>query len=58
MTYQRVALLDVWKSFEETHGSADDVAKVEAMRPIVGTKRHVDEETGQVVEGYFLSFII
>jgi len=53
---ERVALLDVWKSFEETHGTADDVTKVEGMKPIVGTKRHVDEETGQVVEDYDLIF--
>ncbi|KAH9931196.1 TPR-like protein [Amylocystis lapponica] len=53
---ERVALLDVWKTFEEAHGSADDVAKVDGMKPIVGTKRHVDEETGQVVEDYDLIF--
>ena len=44
-------LLDVWKSFEETHGTEADVAKVESMKPIVSKKRHLDEETGEQVEG-------
>jgi crooked neck len=50
---QRVALLQVWKSFEEQRGSADDVAKVEGMMPVQGKRRYVDEETGQLVEGTF-----
>jgi crooked neck len=49
--YQRVALLEVWKTFEEEHGSDEDVKKVQGMMPIVSKRRHVDEETGQVVEG-------
>lgn len=48
---QRYALLEVWKTFEEKHGTSDDIAKVQGMMPIVSKKRHVDEETGQVVEG-------
>ena len=32
---QRVALLEVWKTFEEKHGTLDSVAKVEAMKPII-----------------------
>lgn len=48
---QRVALLEVWKTFEEKNGSEDDIAKVQAMFPIVSRKRRVDEETGQAVEG-------
>lgn len=48
---QRVALLQVWKSFEEQRGTADDVAKVDDMMPVQGKRRYVDEETGQLVEG-------
>jgi len=47
---ERVALLEIWKTFEQTHGSADDVAKVQGMMPVRGKKRHVDPETGQMVE--------
>ncbi|KAH9167064.1 protein prenylyltransferase [Lactarius sanguifluus] len=49
---ERVALLQVWKSFEEQRGTADDVAKVEGMMPVQGKRRYVDEETGQLVEDY------
>jgi len=49
---ERVALLQVWKSFEEQRGSADDVTKVEGMMPVQGKRRYVDEETGQLVEDY------
>ncbi|KAJ3751659.1 hypothetical protein EV360DRAFT_76034, partial [Lentinula raphanica] len=52
----RVALLEVWKTFEETHGTADDVTKVSSMMPIVTKKRHVDQETGQMVEDWELVF--
>jgi len=52
---ERVALLQVWKSFEERHGTADDIAKVEGMMPVQGKRRYVDEETGQLVEGARLS---
>ncbi|KAF8155710.1 hypothetical protein B0H34DRAFT_714476 [Crassisporium funariophilum] len=53
---ERVALLEVWKTFEQSHGSADDVAKVQGMMPIVTKKRHVDQETGQTVEDWDLVF--
>ncbi|KAF9077362.1 TPR-like protein [Rhodocollybia butyracea] len=53
---ERVALLEVWKTFEETHGTADDVAKVQGMMPVVTKKRHVDQETGQMVEDWELVF--
>jgi crooked neck len=46
-------MLQVWKSFEEQRGTADDVAKVEGMMPVQGKRRYVDEETGQLVEGMF-----
>jgi hypothetical protein len=41
----------VWKTFEESHGTADDIAKVQGMMPVVSKRRHVDQETGQTVEG-------
>ncbi|KAJ7940478.1 pre-mRNA-splicing factor CLF1 [Mycena leptocephala] len=53
---ERVALLEVWKTFEESHGSADDVAKVQGMMPIVSKRRHVDTETGQTVEDWDMVF--
>jgi len=46
-----VALLEVWKTFEEKHGTPDGVAKVEAMKPIISKRRRVDQENGQMVEG-------
>ncbi|KAI0267390.1 pre-mRNA-splicing factor CLF1 [Gloeopeniophorella convolvens] len=49
---ERVALLQVWQTFEEQRGSPDDVAKVEGMMPVQGKRRYVDEETGQLVEDY------
>ncbi|KAF8480000.1 pre-mRNA-splicing factor CLF1 [Russula ochroleuca] len=49
---ERVALLQVWKSFEEQRGTADDIAKVDGMMPVQGKRRYVDEETGQLVEDY------
>jgi crooked neck len=51
-----VALLEVWKTFEENHGSPDEVKKVEGMMPIVSKRRVVDQETGQTVEGMFIYF--
>ena len=48
---QRVALLQVWKNFEEKRGTSEDVARVQGMMPIQGKRRYVDEETGQLVEG-------
>jgi len=53
---ERVALLEVWKTFEQTSGSPEDVKKVEGMMPIVTKKRHVDQETGQMVEDWDLVF--
>jgi len=49
---ERVALLQVWKSFEEQRGTTKDVAEVEGMMPVQGKRRYVDEETGQLVEDY------
>jgi hypothetical protein len=48
---QRVVLLTVWEKFEQEHGTGDDVAKVQGMMPIRSKKRHLDEETGEWVEG-------
>ncbi|KAF9040448.1 pre-mRNA-splicing factor CLF1 [Hymenopellis radicata] len=56
LKHERVVLLEVWKTFEETHGSEEDVKKVAAMMPIVGKKRYVDQETGQTVEDHDLIF--
>lgn len=55
---ERVALLEVWKKFEEEHGTPEDVSKVQEMMPIAGLRRQVDEETGQVVEGLFSNFFL
>ena len=41
----------MWKNLEVERGTEDDVKKVEAMMPIQGKRRYVDEETGQLVEG-------
>lgn len=46
-----MALLEVWKTFEENNGSPNEVKKVEGMMPIVSKRRVVDQETGQTVEG-------
>jgi hypothetical protein len=48
---EQVALLDVWKAFEETHGTEDNVAKVQGLMAIVSKWQHVNQETGQTVEG-------
>lgn len=56
--FQRVALLQVWKNFEEERGTPDDVKKVEVMMPIQGKRRYVDEETGQLVEGTSLIILL
>ncbi|KAF9461700.1 hypothetical protein BDZ94DRAFT_1133699, partial [Collybia nuda] len=53
---ERVALLAVWKTFEENNGTASDVARVEGMMPIVGKRRVVDKETGQTVEDWDMVF--
>ncbi|KAF8731621.1 hypothetical protein AX14_004568, partial [Amanita brunnescens Koide BX004] len=47
---ERVALLEVWKTFEEKYGTPEDVARVQGMMPIVSKRRKVDQETGQTVE--------
>lgn len=53
---ERVVLLDVWKSFEETHGTTSDIAHVEGLKPIISKKRHLDEETGEQVEDWDFVF--
>jgi crooked neck len=47
----------VWKTFEEQHGTSDDAAKVDAMKPIISKRRRVDQENGQMVEGEFFDDI-
>ncbi|EIM87553.1 pre-mRNA-splicing factor CLF1 [Stereum hirsutum FP-91666 SS1] len=49
---ERVALLQVWKNFEEQRGTEEDVERVQGMMPVQGKRRYVDEETGQLVEDY------
>ncbi|KAG6900743.1 hypothetical protein C0995_003342 [Termitomyces sp. Mi166 len=53
---ERVALLSVWKNFEQMHGTEADVAKVDGMMPISTKRRHVDPETGETVEDWDIVF--
>ncbi|KAJ8081873.1 NineTeen Complex (NTC) component [Marasmius tenuissimus] len=53
---ERVALLEVWKTFEEENGTPEDVKKVQDMMPVVSKRRKVDQETGQTVEDWDLVF--
>ncbi|KAF8954765.1 hypothetical protein BDZ97DRAFT_1927792 [Flammula alnicola] len=56
LKHERIALLHIWKTFEENHGSPEDVKKVEGMMPIQARVRHVDQETGQMVEDWDFVF--
>ena len=43
---QRVALLNAWKSFENTHGSREDIEKVEKQLPVrVKRWRKLDDDS-------------
>ena len=43
---QRVALLNAWKSFENTHGSAEDIESVEKQMPRkVKKRRKLDDDS-------------
>ncbi|KJA13675.1 hypothetical protein HYPSUDRAFT_151330 [Hypholoma sublateritium FD-334 SS-4] len=53
---ERIALLHIWKTFEENHGTSEDVKKVDGMMPIQARVRHVDQETGQTVEDWDFVF--
>jgi crooked neck len=45
LVLQRVALLNAWKSFEQTHGSAEDIAAIERQMPRkVKKRRKIDED--------------
>ncbi|EEQ33423.1 NineTeen Complex (NTC) component [Microsporum canis] len=45
MREERVALLNAWKSFEHTHGSPDDISRIEKQMPRkVKKKRKVDDD--------------
>ena len=49
----RVALLNAWRSFESTHGSPDEVTKVEKQMPRkVKKRRKKVEEGGEGVDSY------
>ena len=54
--HQRVAILEVWKTFEEKHGTPADIAKVQEMFPIVSLKRVYDPETDTHVEDWVMVF--
>lgn len=42
---QRVDLLNAWRSFENTHGSAEDIAKIEKQMPRkVKKRRKLDDD--------------
>ena len=56
LTPQRVAILEVWKSFEERRGTPADVAKVQEMFPIISLKRVYDPETDTHVEDWVMVF--
>jgi len=49
-------VLEVWRSFEEKHGTPADVAKVQEMFPIVSLKRVYDPETDTHVEDWVMVF--
>ena len=51
-----MAVLEVWKSFEEKRGTPADVAKVQEMFPIVSLKRVYDPETDTHVEDWVMVF--
>ncbi|KAL9123784.1 MAG: hypothetical protein Q9217_006822 [Psora testacea] len=43
---ERVALLTAWKSFEETHGSAEDIEKIDKQMPRkVKKRRRLDDDS-------------
>ncbi|EEH07975.1 pre-mRNA-splicing factor CLF1 [Histoplasma capsulatum G186AR] len=45
MKEERVALLNAWKSFEQTHGSPDDIARIEKQMPSkVKKRRKLDDD--------------
>jgi crooked neck len=44
-------LLKVWEVLENEQGTPEGLAKVQGLMPIKGTRRHVDQESGQAVEG-------
>ncbi|EEQ90380.1 NineTeen Complex (NTC) component [Blastomyces dermatitidis] len=45
MKEERVALLNAWKSFEQTHGSPDDITKIERQMPSkVKKRRKLDDD--------------
>ncbi|PIL32658.1 hypothetical protein GSI_05362 [Ganoderma sinense ZZ0214-1] len=56
LKHERVVLLEIWKTFEEKYGSAEDVVKVQGMMPITSKRRTVDKETGQTVEDWDIVF--
>lgn len=43
---------------EERFGTPEEIQKVEAMKPSRGKRRHIEQETGRMVEGKFSSSFI
>lgn len=55
---QRVALLNAWKSFEQTHGSAEDVDKVEKQMPKrVKKRRRLDTADGGMEFEEYMDYV-
>lgn len=51
LSLQRVVLLEAWKEFEKFHGTAEELAKVEAMMPRVVKKwRKLEDGSGALEE--------
>lgn len=55
---QRVALLNAWKSFEQTHGSAEDLDKVEKQMPKrVKKRRRLDTADGGMEFEEYMDYV-
>lgn len=51
---ERVALLESWKSFEQQHGSAETLSRVEAKFPrVVKKRRQVEDSADGAMEEYY-----
>ncbi|PPQ94647.1 hypothetical protein CVT25_009378 [Psilocybe cyanescens] len=49
---ERISLLEAWKMHEERFGTPEEIQKVEAMKPSRGKRRHIEQETGRMVEDW------
>lgn len=58
MVFQRVALLNAWRSFEQTHGSAEDLDKVEKQMPKrVKKRRRLDTADGGMEFEEYMDYV-